>query len=172
LQTIVARRLDPAETAVVSVTEIVTDGARNVLPGQARIRGDARSFSHDVSARIEAELREIAEGVARAYRLSVDVDYTHEFVPLINDEGLAEEMLAAAREALGPERVAAAEAPITASEDFAAFLADVPGCFAFLGNGVESAPLHNPGYDFNDAILADGARVFAAIARRRLPPAG
>jgi hippurate hydrolase len=171
LQTIVSRRLDPAQTAVVSVTEISTDGARNVLPGLARIRGDARSFSSQVSARMEAELRRIAEGVAHAHAVGVEVSYAREFVPLVNDSRAAEEMLAAAREALGSERVAVSEAPITASEDFAQFLAHVPGCFAFLGNGVGSAPLHNPTYDFNDAILVAGAKILAAIARRRLAPA-
>ncbi len=64
-----------------------------------------------------------------------------------------------------------AEAPITASEDFAHFLARVPGCFAFLGAGVDGPPLHNPRYDFNDAILLDGVRFFEAMVRRRLPVA-
>jgi hippurate hydrolase len=58
---------------------------------------------------------------------------------------------------------------MTASEDFARFLERVPGCFAFLGNGEGSAPLHNPTYDFNDEGLIHGARFHAAIARQRLP---
>ena len=58
---------------------------------------------------------------------------------------------------------------MTGSEDFARFLAHVPGCFALIGNGENSAPLHNPGYDFNDAALLHGAQVHAAIARERLP---
>ncbi len=60
LQTIVSRRLDPAETAVLSVTELVTDGTRNVLPGEARIRGDVRSFNPQVSAVVERQMRVIA----------------------------------------------------------------------------------------------------------------
>ena len=66
-------------------------------------------------------------------------------------------------------QVTEARAPITASEDFAQFLAHVPGAFAFIGNGETSAPLHNPDYDFNDAALLHGAQVYAAIARHRLP---
>ena len=57
--------------------------------------------------------------------------------------------------------------PMTASEDFARFLEHVPGCFVFLGNG-NSAPLHNPAYDFNDEGLLHGARFHAAIVRQRL----
>ena len=168
LQTIVSRRLDPTATAVLSVTELLTDGARNVLPGLARILGDVRSFDPDVSATVERQMRIIAEGVARAHNLSVEVAYSREFAPLLNDPACAAEALAAAAEALGAEQAVIAEAPITASEDFARYLEHAPGCFAFLGAGEAGPPLHNPTYDFNDAILLDGARVFAGIARRRL----
>ncbi len=171
LQTIVARRLDPTDIAVVSVTELITDGTRNALPGLARIRGDARSFRPEVSAGIEAQMRTIAAGTALTYNLAAEVTYTREFVPLLNDAALAGEALAAARTVLGPEHVSIAGEPMTGSEDFARFLEHVPGCFAFVGNGEHSAPLHNPAYDFNDDGLLYGARVHAAIARRRLPAA-
>ena len=154
LQTIISRRLDPTATAVLSVTEILTDGARNVLPGLARILGDVRTFDAEISAAIERQMRIIAEGVARAYNLSC-----------------VNEALAAAREALGGDNVVEAKAPITASEDFAQYLTRAPGCFAFLGAGLDRPPLHNPTYDFNDAILPDGVRFFEAIVRRRLPGA-
>lgn len=168
LQTIVSRRLSPAEIAVVSVTELVTDGTRNALPGEARIRGDARSFNTAVSADIEQQMRAIADGVARAYNIDHTVSYTREFVPLVNDPALTQEALSAARSLLGDSNVSVAAEPFTGSEDFARFLDHVPGCFAFLGNG-DSAPLHNPRYDFDDAGLIQGARFHAAIARRRLP---
>jgi hippurate hydrolase len=168
LQTIVSRRLDPADTAVVSVTELVTDGTRNVLPSQTVLRGDVRSFRPEVSAQVERQMRVIAEGTALAHRVSVEVAYTREFVPLINDPACADEALAVAREVGGADRVTVAEKPITASEDFAHFLSHVPGCFAFIGNGVDAPPLHNPNYDFDDANLLAGARFHAAIARRRL----
>lgn len=170
LQTIVSRRLSPSDIAVVSVTELITDGTRNALPGEARILGDARSFAPEVSAEIERQMRIIAEGTARAYNLEHAVTYTREFVPLVNDAALTEEALAAAREVLGADRVSVVSAPFTGSEDFARFLDHVPGCFAFLGNG-DSAPLHNPRYDFDDAGLIHGMRFHAGMVRRRLPAA-
>jgi amidohydrolase len=170
LQTIVSRRLSPTDVAVVSVTELITDGTRNALPGEARILGDARSFSPEVSAEIERQMRIIAEGTAQAYHVAPSVTYTREFVPLVNDPTLAEEALAVAHEALGADKVSVVSAPFTGSEDFARFLDHVPGCFAFLGNG-ESAPLHNPRYDFDDAGLVHGMRFHAGIVRRRLPAA-
>lgn len=170
LQTIVSRRLDPTDVAVVSVTELLTDGTRNVLPGRARILGDVRSFRPEVSARIEAQMRMIAAGTAQAHDVAASVTYTREFVPLVNDPALVEEACAAAEAILAPGCINATAEPMTASEDFARFLAHVPGCFVFLGNG-DSAPLHNPAYDFDDAGLLPAARFHAALVRRRLPPA-
>ncbi|BCG95448.1 amidohydrolase [Mesorhizobium sp. 131-2-1] len=167
LQTIVSRRLSPADIGVVSVTELITDGTRNALPGLARILGDCRSFRPEVSAAIENEMRRIAEGTAQAYNVSAEVTYTREFVPLVNDAALVDEAFVAARSVLAHDAVGIAAEPMTGSEDFARFLAHVPGCFVFLGNGA-SAPLHNPSYDFNDDGLLHGARFHAAIARRRL----
>lgn len=169
LQTIVSRRLSPADIGVVSVTELITDGTRNALPGLARILGDARSFRPEVSAEIEKQMRVIAEGTALSYNVSVEVTYTREFVPLLNDAALVEEAFAAATTVFEPDHIATAREPMTGSEDFARFLEHVPGCFVFLGNGRESAPLHNPTYDFNDAGLIHGARFHAAIVKRRLP---
>ncbi|PBB28414.1 amidohydrolase [Mesorhizobium sp. WSM4312] len=168
LQTIVSRRLSPADIAVVSVTELITDGTRNALPGLARILGDTRSFRPEVSAAIERQMRTIAEGTAAAYNIAAEVNYTREFVPLHNDAELVEAAFAAAKKIFDPGNVAVAREPMTASEDFARFLDHVPGCFVFLGNGEASAPLHNSSYDFNDDGLVFGASFHAAIARQRL----
>ena len=56
------------------------------------------------------------------------------------------------------------------SEDFGRMLNEKPGCFIFIGNGEESAPLHSPRFDFNDAILADGANYWTRLVERELPP--
>ncbi|WFU49436.1 M20 aminoacylase family protein [Sinorhizobium terangae] len=169
LQTIVSRRLSPADIGVVSVTEFITDGTRNALPGLARVLGDARSFRPEVSSEIEKQMRVIAEGTALTYNVSAEVTYTREFVPLLNDAALVDEAFAAARTVFEPHHIATAREPMTGSEDFARFLEHVPGCFVFLGNGKDSAPLHNPTYDFNDAGLIHGCRFHAAIVKRRLP---
>ena len=168
LQTIVARRIDPADIGVVSVTELITDGTRNALPGMARILGDARSFRREISEHIEQQMRIIAQGTALAYNVEAHVRYTREFVPLMNDTALAAEAMAVAVELYGASNAMVASKPMTGSEDFAQFLSRVPGCFVFLGNGETSAPLHNPNYDFNDNGLVHGMRFHVAIARRRL----
>ncbi|NEJ71296.1 amidohydrolase [Rhizobium phaseoli] len=168
LQTIVSRRLDPTDIGVVSVTELLTDGTRNALPGLARILGDARSFRPEVSAAIEKQMRLIAEGTALAHNVSAEVNYTREFIPLLNDAALVEEAFAAADSVFPTKNIKVRREPMTGSEDFARFLDHVPGCFVFLGNGEDSAPLHNPNYDFNDDGLIHGANFHASVVRRRL----
>ncbi len=169
LQTIVARRLSPADIAVVSVTELLTDGTRNALPGMARVLGDCRSFKSEVSAEIERQIRLIAQGVAVSYQCAAEVTYTREFVPLVNDAELTGHALAAAAKLFPPEAIDGEREPVTASEDFARFLDHVPGCFVYIGNGEASMPLHNPRFDFNDAALPHGMAFHAAIVRERLP---
>ena len=139
------------------------------MPGLARILGDARSFQPEVSAEIEKQLRIIAEGTALTYNVAAEVTYLREFVPLLNDAALVDEAFAAARTVFEPEHVSTAHEPMTGSEDFARFLEHVPGCFMFVGDCEQSAPLHNPAYDFNDDGLIYGARLHAAIIRQRLP---
>ena len=164
-----SRCVAPGEAAVVSVTELLTDGTRNVLPGTARIRGDARSFRPEVSEAIEGEMRRIATGVAASYRLGCEVTYTREFVPTVNDAAAAAAALAAACKVAGIENVVENFPAIMGSEDFARFLQQAPGCFAFVGNGEDSKPPLNPEYDFNDQALPHDTNFFVQIVRDRLP---
>lgn len=172
LQTVVARSVDPAELAVLSCTELVTDGIRNALPTHVTIRGDARSYTDEVQALLERRLREIAAGVCAAHGATCEVDYRHEFAPTVNHAGCVDVAVAAARAVVGPERVDADTPPVLASEDFGAFLRVVPGAFVFVGNGVAGTPggvpLHNARYDTDDAILGVGARWLAEVARGSL----
>src|SRR5699024_8108140 len=150
----------PLDSVVVSCTELVTDGARNAIPGRVVIRGDARTFTDADSELVEARIREITEGAALAHRASCEVSYTRVFRPTINDAGCLAHATAAARTALGPDKVDSDCRAITASEDFAAYARQVPACFAFLGAGDiaegGTAPLHSRGFDFNDAVLGAG----------------
>lgn len=168
LQSIVSRRLDPVEPGVVSVTEFITDGTRNVIPTTVRIRGDVRSFRPDVSAAIEGEMRRIAEATALAHGARATLTYTREFIPTVNAPGPTQAALRAATVALGGDAVLPDAPPIMPSEDFAQFLAHVPGNFAFVGNG-DGPPLHNPSYDFNDAALGPMIAYYTALVRDRLP---
>lgn len=171
LQTIVSRAVDPSKFSIVSVTELITDGTRNAIAGSARILGDARNFDPAVSERVEAAMRRIAEGTASAHGCTAEIEYTREFVPLINADDVTAAAGEAASAVAGDEALVTMDAaPIGGSEDFARLLIPVPGNFMMIGNG-DSAPLHNPRYDFNDEILPQGVNFFTEITRLRLPAA-
>lgn len=173
LQTVVARSVDPADTAVVSCTEIHTDGIRNAIPTHVQIKGDTRSYAPHVQALLEKRMREICQGIALAHGCACEVQYTHEFVPTINWPQCVATAVRAAQAVVGPDNVDENVAPMMTSEDFGRFLQEVPGAFVLLGNGAADTPggvpLHNSRYDFNDAVLPVGARFFAELARQRLP---
>lgn len=169
LQTVVSRNIDPADLAVVSVTSIAGDNVKNAISSTARIEGDCRHFSDEVSQKIETSIRRIATGVAAAHGCTVDVTYDRVFVPLINDADAVDHCINAANAVFGADNVNANGAPMGASEDFARALTLAPGAFAIIGNG-DSAPLHNSGYDFNDDALAYGMDWFVELTRQRLKP--
>jgi amidohydrolase len=170
LQTIVARKMAPDSGAVVSVTEFITDGQRNVLPGRAVLKGDVRTRRPDDRRQVEGFMRQIVTGVAQTHGVQADMSFNTEFIEAINAEEPTQTVIATAR-SMGLETVAD-RPPMSFSEDFAHFSAAVPGCFILLGNGESGAaaqPLHTSDYDFNDALLPLGARFWAQLVRNRLP---
>ncbi|WP_298853177.1 amidohydrolase [uncultured Ruegeria sp.] len=170
LQTIVSRKLAPSSGAVVSVTEFITDGQRNVLPGHTVLKGDARAMSPDDRKLIEHNMRQIAAGVAQSHGVDVTVGFRNVFIEAINDTDGASHVVSAAA-AVGLE-VDGDRSAMSFSEDFAEFAAAVPGCFLLIGNGTEGSngrPLHSADYDFNDQLLPLGANLWAELVRQRLP---
>jgi hippurate hydrolase len=170
LQTIVSRKLAPASGAVVSVTEFITDGQRNVLPGNATLKGDVRARSTKDRDAVERFMRQISEGIAAAHGVKIEVSFTTEFIETINAPIPVEAAVRAAQ-SQGLTTIPDRE-PMSFSEDFAHFSAAVPGCFLLLGNGEDGPngrPLHAASYDFNDALLPIGATFWAALVRDRLP---
>jgi amidohydrolase len=173
LQTIVARNLSPSQSAVLSCTEFITDGSRNAIPNEVIIRGDTRSYTAEVSAFLESRIRTLASGIAQSHGALCEVTYTHEFLPTVNDTSCVEAAVAAARSVVGDDVDSDIERQM-GSEDFGVFARAVPGCFAFIGNGVEAVrggtPLHSSDYDFNDDILERGVEYYVALVRSLLAP--
>lgn len=169
LQTVVSRCVDPLEHAVVSCTDIRTDGARNAIPSNVEITGDTRSFALATSQLLERRITRLAIGIAGAHGATCEVDYTREFGPTVNDPGAAQRVASAAASVLGADRVDDDCAPITASEDFGIFASQLPAAFAFLGSGIEpgrgGTPLHSHDFDFNDDVLTVGVDFYARLVR-------
>lgn len=174
LNTIVARRIDPGESAVLSVTRIEGGHSHNVLPAEVQITGTVRSFDAASQDRIEAALRATAQGVALASGTEVEVKYLRYYPATINTAAEAAMALDAAR-AVGLQAMVAPRAAFT-SEDFAFMLQRRPGAYLWLGQGRDDPgpdgerALHHPCYDFNDDALPLGVRWFCEVAARALGP--
>jgi amidohydrolase len=175
LQTIVSRNVEPIEPAVVSVTQIHAGAAYNVVPDTAILRGTARTFSRDVMALIESNMRRMVENIAASFGARARLDFRDLFAPLINEPNETELFADVVAELVCEENVNRRRSRVLGSEDFSFMLEARPGAYINIGNGTEgsnAAPLHNPRYDFNDAALPFGAAAFAALVERKLARMG
>jgi len=171
LQTIVSRKLNPGLNGVVSVTEFITDGRRNVLPGNAILKGDARSLSPEINETIEARMRQIVAGISSAHGVNAEVHYDTLFPSVINKSAPVIAAQRAASTIVGSAGVDADCEPKLFSEDFAHMAATRPGCFVLMGNGTEgnnSRPLHASNYDFNDEALSFGSSFWVQLVEQEL----
>ncbi len=168
LNTIVSRRIAPTASAVLSITRINGGHTHNVLPAAVTLGGTIRTFDPAVQDVIEDAVRGIAAGIALSYDVSVEVKYDRYYPATINHADAAAEAMAAA--ATVGEALMAPE-PAFTSEDFSFMLQACPGAYVWLGQArpdAPSMPLHNPRYDFNDAVLPLGIRLHVALAERHL----
>ena len=172
LNTIVARRIDPTQSAVLSVTRLEGGHTHNVLPARVSLTGTVRTFDPAVQDRIEESIRKVAAGVALGSETRIEVAYDRYYPATINDAAAAGHALAAATRVAS--RAGVAPQPSFASEDFAFMLQRKPGAYIWLGQrrGENEAPLHHPSYDFNDAVIGRGIALHAALAESRLSPSG
>jgi amidohydrolase len=171
LQTIVSRNVRPVDTAVVSITRFHAGDAYNVIPEQAVIGGTVRAFENETLGLIEQNMRRMASGVAGGFGAAAEVDFRVVAIPLINDAAEAAFLADSAAELVGADNVDRNGVLVMASEDFSYMLNHSRGAYIRIGNGDEpgGCQVHNPGYDFNDAILPLGASLFARLAERKLP---
>jgi amidohydrolase len=172
LQSIVARNTDPLESAVVSITMFHGGEVSNVIPDRAKLSGSVRTFKPEIQDRVIADIGRIARHTAQAFNCVAEVDYRRGYPPTINSKKEAE--FACSVAAKVAEKVVPDIPPIMGSEDFSYMLQARPGCFMFIGNGdgpVGGCMVHNPNYDFNDAILPVGVRYWVELVRAALPKA-
>src|SRR3974390_2486578 len=167
LQSIVARNIDPLESAVVSVCMFQAGHADNVIPQHALLRGTARSFTPQVRELLHKRIGELVEGTARIYGASAKVTYTSGYPVVVNHERQTAFAADVAREIAGKDKVDTAVPPVMGAEDFSFLLQERPGAFIFVGNG-DSAGLHHPAYDFNDDLIPVGTSYWVRLAETAL----
>ena len=167
LQSIVARNVDPLESAVVSVCMFQAGLTDNVIPQHALLRGTARSLTPDVRELLHKRIGEVVEGTARMYGASAKVTYTNGYPVVVNHERQTAFAADVAREIAGKDKVDIDVPPVMGAEDFAFMLQERPGAFIFVGNG-DSAGLHHPAYDFNDETIPVGTSYWVRLAETAL----
>ena len=171
LQSIVARKIDPAESGVATIGQINAGLTCNVIPETVHMLGTARWFNPRVGELIEDEICRLASGIAESFGAKAHVVFEHICPPTVNDADATALAQCAAAAVVGETRVAPMRHPTMAGEDFAFMLNAKRGSYILLGagRGQNDPTLHQPDYDFNDEILPIGASYWATLAERLLP---
>ncbi len=169
LQSIIARNAPPRETAVLSITRIHSGDAYNVIPETAILSGTTRTMRRETMDLIEQGMVRIATNVAAGFGAAASVNFRLIFAPLMNRPEQTAAIADTAAELVGQENVDRNKPPAVASEDFSFMMEQVPGAYINLGNGEQSAPVHNSGYNFNDEAIPYGVALFALLVERQLP---
>jgi amidohydrolase len=171
LQGIVSRFTDPLDSAVVSVTKFIAGTAFNVIPESATLSGTVRSLREETRDRLERQIGEIAAAIAGGFGAEAVLEYQRGYPVTVNAEAEARLAADVAARIVGEGNVVH-DAPATmGAEDFSFMLNRRPGCYIWLGQagGSSTSMVHNPTYDFNDAVLPVGASWFASLAETLLP---
>jgi amidohydrolase len=173
MQTIVSRTINPADSAVVSITQIHAGNTWNAIPESVVLRGTFRCFSSSVQTTIANKITQLVNSICSGFDLSADIRFNPEnagYPVTFNTEGETAIALKAATAIAGENCVNQQPVPSMGSEDFAFMLQEKPGCYIWIGNGSSenSCLLHNPHYDFNDTILPVGAAYWVKLVEMKL----
>ncbi|MDF3843287.1 M20 family metallopeptidase [Pseudomonas citronellolis] len=171
LQSLVSRNVPPSEAAVLTVGAFLAGDASNVIPDSAELRLSVRALSPQVRELLLRRIHELAQQQAASFGARAEVLVAADGYPvLVNDPGCAGLVRELVLDWLGDEGLEPEPRPIHASEDFAFWLEQAPGCYLMIGNGdgEGGCAVHNPGYDFNDRILPLGATFWVRLAQRFL----
>jgi amidohydrolase len=174
LQTIVSRRIDPVDPAVLSVTQIHGGSTWNALPASAVLRGTFRCFKDSVRAQLEHNISHLVRSVAPSFDIQTNIRFNPEnpgYPVTVNSPDETASAIRAAIAVAGIDCVDTNPMPSMSAEDFAFMLQQKPGCYLWIGNGSSDGGclLHNPHYDFNDQILPLGAAYWARLVENELP---
>jgi hippurate hydrolase len=168
IQTIIPRNVHALDEAVISVTQIHTGSASNIIPVTAMFCATVRAFKPEVRALLKKRIHEIINGHALAYQVQARIDYDWGYPATVNHPDQAAFAIRAAAEIVGPAATNGNSNREMGSEDFSYMLEARPGAYLFMGIG-PAAGLHHPAYDFNDEAAPIGASFFARLVERAQP---
>lgn len=169
LQSIVARNVDPVDSAVLSITRFhAGTTANNIIPQTAVIGGTVRTLKEETRHFMKKRLTDLVMALASGMGVEAEVDYEWGYPVVVNHAEQTEFAADIARGIAGPDRVNTDMSPSLGGEDFAYMLQARPGAFIFIGNG-DSAGLHHPEYDFDDELIPHGISYWAKLVETAMP---
>jgi hippurate hydrolase len=168
LQSIVARNVDPLESAVISTCCVKAGETFNVIPQTATLLGTVRTLTEPVRDLCEERIKAVVAATCAAFGATAQVDYRRGYPVTFNHPEQTAFMAGVAAEVAGTGGVDTGIAPLMGAEDFSYMLEERPGAYIFLGNG-DTAGVHHPAYDFNDAAAPYGVSLFARIVETGMP---
>lgn len=168
LQSVASRSVDPLESLVVSVCTIKAGDTFNVIPQTATLLGTVRTLSPEVRDLAETRIRAIIESTCAAFGATAAIEYNRGYPVTVNDAEKTEFVASVAKAVAGDNAVATNFPPEMGAEDFSYMLEKRPGAYIFLGNG-DTAGVHHPAYDFNDAATPYGVSLWAKIIETGMP---
>ncbi|MBB6677228.1 M20 metallopeptidase family protein [Cohnella lubricantis] len=166
LQTIVARNVDPLDSAVVTVGQFSAGTARNVIAERCKLGGTVRTFTPEARKLVRERMEQVVRHVGAMHGTEVSFKFYEGYPPVVNDAAEAERFLRVAQSLLGAEDAYLCQ-PMMAGEDFSYYLRERPGCFFFVGAGREdgaSAPHHHPRFDIDERAMLTAAKLLVAVA--------
>jgi amidohydrolase len=168
LQRMVSRQMNPLSPAVVTVGSFHAGTAFNVIPGEAELSGTTRTFDRSIWQAWPQRMEKIIRGVCESMEADYEFHFAQGYPPTVNDASMADLVRQCAAEVVGQGQVLEPE-PSMGGEDMAFYLEKSPGCYFFLGVGHEGgAPIHNPKFDFNEAVLLLGVETYCRVALKLL----
>ncbi len=168
IQTIIPRNVYAMDEAVISVTQIHTGTASNIIPEEAMFCATIRSFKPEVRDLLKRRFMEIVQGHAAAYNVTARIDYEWGYPATINHPAEAAFATEVAAEVVGADAANGHSGREMGSEDFSYMLEARRGAYLFMGTG-PGAGLHHPAFDFNDEAAPIGASFFARLVERAQP---
>ncbi|MGK9172048.1 amidohydrolase [Yokenella regensburgei] len=169
LQSLVSRRINPLDAAVLTIGKIQAGSSPNIIPTEARISGTCRTLTDEAQSLILNGIQRIASYIAEAHDAHAEVIINHQGYPnTTNHSKEAKFMASIMAEVVGESNAFSNVTPAMTAEDFGFMLQEVPGAYGWIGNGNDEfshGDLHSTSYDFNDKNIALGAFFWEKLAR-------
>lgn len=172
IQTIVSRRVNPLETAVITIGSFDGKGSFNIINDHVELEGDVRTLSGEVRELVKEEFETILDGIMKAYKCTYELIYTHDYPVLVNDPVMTELVVNSIKKSgLSEVKNVVDSGQVTGSEDMSYYLEKIPGSFYYVGarpDGDEWYPHHHPKFDINEESLRISAKTMSCVIKEFL----